>query len=51
MFDELRYYGNLKYEFAEGTNFDEDDFFAAVAGAAAAKQTGLKLRRPVPAHP
>jgi putative ABC transport system permease protein len=43
MFDELRYYGNLKYEFAEGTNFDEDDFFAAVAGAAAAKQTGLKL--------
>jgi len=44
MFDELTYYGNQKYEFAEGgKNFTENDFFDAVAGAAAAKQTGLKV--------
>lgn len=43
MFDELTYYDNHKYEFAEGQNFGDNDFFAAVAGAAAAKQTGLKV--------
>jgi len=43
MFDELRYRGNLKYEFAEGHNFTASEFFTAVAGASAAKQTGLKL--------
>src|SRR5271157_3060161 len=43
MFDELTYYGNQKYEFAEGHNFGENDFFDAVAGAAAAKQLKLKI--------
>jgi putative ABC transport system permease protein len=43
MFDELTYYGNHNYEFADGRNFGENDFFDAVAGAAAAKQTGLKV--------
>ena len=43
MFNELTYYGDRKYEFAEGHNFGENDYFDAVAGAAAARQTGLKL--------
>ena len=40
MFDELTYFGDQHYEFAEGQNFGENDFFNAVAGAAAAKQPG-----------
>ena len=43
MFDELTYYGNQHYEFAEGHNFGEKDLFDAVAGAAAARQTKLKV--------
>ncbi len=43
MFNELTYYGGRHYEFAEGHNFDENDLFDAVAGAAAAKQLKLKL--------
>ena len=43
MFNELTYFGDRHYEFAEGQNFGENDFFDAVAGAAAAKQTGLKV--------
>ena len=43
MFNDLTYYGNHNYEFAEGHNFGENDFFDAVAGAAAAKQLKLKL--------
>ncbi len=43
MFDELTYYGNQTYEFAEGHNFGESDFFDAVAGASAARQLKLKI--------
>ena len=43
MFNELTYFGDQHYEFAEGKNFGESDFFDAVAGAAAAKQAGLKV--------
>ncbi len=45
MFNELTYSGNKKYEFAEGRNFGENksEYFNAVAGAAAAKQLGLKV--------
>jgi putative ABC transport system permease protein len=43
MFDELTYYGDQKYEFAEGKNFGWKDHFDGVAGAAAAKQLGLKV--------
>ena len=43
MFNELTYFGDKHYEFAEGQNFAENDFFSAVAGAAAAKQLGLKV--------
>ena len=43
MFDELTYSAIKHYEFAEGQNFEPNDFFNAVAGAAAAKQTGLKV--------
>ncbi len=43
MFNELTYYGDQHYRFAEGRNFGMNDFFDAVAGAAAAKQTGLKV--------
>ncbi len=43
MFNELTYFGDHKYEFAEGQNFAANDFFNAVAGAAAAKQLKLKL--------
>ncbi len=43
MFNELTYYGDRKYEFAQGHNFGENDFFDAVAGATAARQAGLKL--------
>ncbi len=43
MFNELTYFGDKHYEFAEGQNFGENDFFTAVAGAAAAKQLKLKV--------
>jgi putative ABC transport system permease protein len=43
MFDELTYYGNHNYEFAAGRNFGWNEYFNAVAGAAAAKQLGLKV--------
>lgn len=32
-----------KYEFAEGRNFDHDNFFEGVIGAVAARATGLKV--------
>ena len=51
MFNELTYYGNHKYEFAEGHNFGENDFFDAVAGAAAAKQLEVETGRSVPTDP
>jgi putative ABC transport system permease protein len=40
-FNELDY-GGKKYEFAEGRNFEPDDYFGAVIGSAVAAQTGLK---------
>jgi putative ABC transport system permease protein len=50
MFDKLTYFGDQKYEFAEGENFkwpkdekDESEFFKAVAGASAARQLKLKV--------
>jgi len=43
MFEKLTYLNNRKYRFAEGANFEEDDFYGAVAGAAAARKIGLKL--------
>ncbi len=43
MLNDLTFYGNQKYEFADGKNFTEKNFFDSVAGAAAAKQTGLKV--------
>jgi len=45
MFGELTYYGNQPYKFADGRNFGwtSDEYFKAVAGAAAAKQLNLKV--------
>jgi len=43
LFEELTYHEGKKYEFAEGRNFAWDAPFEAVAGAVAAKSTGLKL--------
>ncbi len=42
IFDRLTYFGGRSYEFADGDNFASDDPFAAVAGAVAAKETGLR---------
>jgi putative ABC transport system permease protein len=35
-------YGGHKYEFAEGRNFEPDEYFGAVVGATAAREMGLK---------
>ncbi|MEX0978805.1 MAG: ABC transporter permease [Pirellulales bacterium] len=35
-------YGGKKYEFAEGRNFEPDEYFGAVIGATVAARTGLK---------
>ena len=43
MFNELTYFGDKHYEFAEGQNFEADKFYDAVAGAAAARQLKLKV--------
>jgi putative ABC transport system permease protein len=47
MFNELTYGEQRKYEFAEGRNFNwdenQEEYFSAVAGAAAAKQLKLKV--------
>ena len=40
-FNELDY-GGKKYEFAEGRNFEPDEYFGAVIGATVAARTGLK---------
>jgi len=42
IFDRLTYFGGQSYQFADGENFSADDPFAAVAGAVAAKETGLR---------
>lgn len=36
-------YGGNKYEFAQGRNFKQEEFYGAVAGAAVARETGLKV--------
>jgi len=36
-------YGGNKYEFAQGRNFEQEEFYGAVAGAAVARETGLKV--------
>lgn len=43
MFDKLVYLGGRKYRFAQGENFKLENPFEAVVGAAAAKETGLKV--------
>ncbi len=43
LFDKLKYDGSSSYEFAEGRNFQRENFFEAVVGSIAAKQGGLKL--------
>jgi putative ABC transport system permease protein len=35
-------YGGRNYEFAEGRNFEQDEYFAAVIGSTVALKTGLK---------
>ena len=35
-------YGGRKYEFAEGRNFEPDEYYGAVIGATVARETGLK---------
>ncbi len=49
-FSELDY-GGQKYKFAEGQNFEQDDYFGAVIGATVARNTGLKAGDPFnPSH-
>lgn len=43
MFEELSYLDGREYEFAEGHNFRAENYFEAVIGATAARETGLKL--------
>jgi putative ABC transport system permease protein len=35
-------YGGRKYEFADGRNFEQDEYFGAVIGSTVAQQTGLQ---------
>jgi putative ABC transport system permease protein len=42
-FDELRYLDNQKYEFAQGRNFRDENYYEAVLGSTAARKTGLKI--------
>jgi len=42
IFDRLTYFGGQSYQFADGENFRAEDPFAAVAGAVAAKESGLR---------
>ncbi len=43
MFEKLTYLDGREYAFAEGSNFEQHNFYAAVAGATAARKIGLKL--------
>ena len=47
MFDELTYLDGQKYEFAEGRNFDTEDYFEAVVGARGRQEDGPQGRRRV----
>jgi putative ABC transport system permease protein len=52
MFDKLTYLDDRKYEFAEGRNFELDNYFEAVAGSTAARTIGLKVGDTFqPVHP
>jgi putative ABC transport system permease protein len=42
-FDELRYLDGRKFEFAEGRNIRDENYYEAVLGATAARKTGLKI--------
>ena len=42
MFNDLTY-GGKKYEFAEGRNFEPDEYYGGVIGATVARETGLKV--------
>lgn len=42
-FTKLTYLDDLKYKFAQGENFKEENFYEAVIGDVVAKRTGLKL--------
>jgi putative ABC transport system permease protein len=44
-------YGGKKYAFADGRNFEPDEYYGAVIGATVARETGLKVRDTFqPAH-
>lgn len=43
LFDEMEYAPDKKYEFAQGRNFKQDEFFTAVVGAQVARDIGIKL--------
>ncbi|MBX7167165.1 MAG: ABC transporter permease [Pirellulales bacterium] len=43
MFEQLEYAPGDRYQFREGKNFHQDDFFAAVVGDQVARRTGLKV--------
>ena len=43
MFDRLTYGSDQKYTFSAGSNFDDDDPFGAVVGAAAARRANLTI--------
>jgi putative ABC transport system permease protein len=43
LFDKLEYRNGKQYEFAEGRNFKRENFFEAVIGSIAARQSGLKV--------
>lgn len=52
MFDKLTYLDDREYEFAEGRNFELENYFEAVAGSTAARITGLKVGDTFqPVHP
>ncbi len=43
MFDEMEYAPDKKYEFAQGRNFKQDEYFTAVVGSQVARDMGIKL--------
>jgi putative ABC transport system permease protein len=43
LFDKLEYRNGKPYQFAAGRNFKRENFFEAVIGSIAARQTGLKV--------
>ena len=43
MLDEIKYLGDQKFEFAEGRNFQTENYYEAVLGATVARKTGLQV--------